>query len=126
MVRPTRCASCSIRSARRRATAGSCSSSDGLGQQTERADRRLQLVADVGDEVAAHGLEPAALGDVVDDDDGADGAPLVVERVAGEHERPPGRAEQVEGAAVADARRGRRRAAPRWRRRRAPRRGGPT
>ena len=30
-----------------------------LGQQAERADRRLQLVADVGHEVAADGLEPA-------------------------------------------------------------------
>ena len=37
-----------------------------LGQQAERPDRRLQLVADVGHEVAADRLEPAALGDVVD------------------------------------------------------------
>ena len=29
-----------------------------FGQQGQRADRRLQLVRDVGDEVAAHGLEP--------------------------------------------------------------------
>ena len=51
-----------------------------FGEQAERADGRLQLVADVGDEVAAHGLEPPALGHVVDDAEGADGATVVVER----------------------------------------------
>ena len=45
---------------------------EGLGQQAEGADRGLQLVADVGDEVAPHGLEPAPLGDVLDDGHGAD------------------------------------------------------
>ena len=42
-----------------------------LGQQGEGPDRGLQLVADVGDEVAAHVLEPAALGGVLDDDEHA-------------------------------------------------------
>ena len=37
-----------------------------LGQQAQRADRRLELVADVGDEVATNGLEPASFGDVLD------------------------------------------------------------
>ena len=36
----------------------------GLGQQRERADRRLELVADVGHEVAAHPGHPVRLGDV--------------------------------------------------------------
>ena len=40
---------------------------DGLGQQREAADRGLQLVADVGDEVAPDLLEPAGLGAVVDE-----------------------------------------------------------
>ena len=35
-----------------------------LGQQGQRADRRLELVRDVGDEVAAHRLEAALLADV--------------------------------------------------------------
>ena len=37
-----------------------------LGQQGQRADRGLQLVRDVGDEVAADRLQPAGLGHVVD------------------------------------------------------------
>ena len=36
-----------------------------LGEQADRADRRLQLVADVGDEVAAHRVEPERLGAVL-------------------------------------------------------------
>ena len=48
-----------------------------LGQQAEGPDRGLELVADVGDEVAAHGLEPAALGDVVDHDEHARAATVV-------------------------------------------------
>ena len=39
---------------------------DRLGQQLDRADRRLELVADVGDEVAAYGLDPALAGAVLD------------------------------------------------------------
>ena len=39
---------------------------DRLGQHGQRADRRLQLVADVGDEVGAHRVEPGPLADVVD------------------------------------------------------------
>ncbi len=35
-----------------------------LGEQAERADRRFQLVTDVGDEVAAHALDPPGLGDI--------------------------------------------------------------
>ena len=31
---------------------------DGLGQQLDRADRGLELVGNIGDEVAAHGLHP--------------------------------------------------------------------
>ena len=38
----------------------------GLGQQPDRADGGLQLVADVADEVAAYGLDPALAGAVLD------------------------------------------------------------
>ena len=40
-----------------------------LGEKPERTHRRLQLVADVGDEVPADFLEPTPLGDVIDDGD---------------------------------------------------------
>ena len=52
----------------------------GLGQQRERADRRLQLVADVGHEVAAHALDAPDLGDVADEADRADDLALVEQR----------------------------------------------
>ena len=69
-----------------------------LGQQAERAHRRLQLVADVGDEVAADLLEPAALRDVLDQRDDAE-RPAAVVDLAGAHlERAPGRAVEVERA----------------------------
>ena len=72
-----------------------------LGQQGQRADRRLQLVADVGDEVAADGLQPVRLGDVVEQqrhvaalhqrgDPGADGDRLPAEPAAGVDDRVPG------------------------------------
>ena len=64
--RPSRSASCAIRPAKRcdglRVVGGVL---DRLGEQRERADRRLQLVPDVGDEVAADRLDPAGLGDVL-------------------------------------------------------------
>ena len=41
-----------------------------LGEHAHRADRRLELVADVGDEVAAGRFHPGVLGLVVDVDDG--------------------------------------------------------
>ena len=40
---------------------------DRLGEQADRTDRRLQLMAGVGDEVAAHLIEALLLGDVADD-----------------------------------------------------------
>ncbi len=70
----------------------------GLGEQVERADRRLQLVAHVGDEVAADLLDPAGLGAVVDEDEhvlgaerrdpGVDDEPGPAERAARELELP--------------------------------------
>ena len=42
-------------------------------QEAERPEGRFQLVAEVGDEVAAHGFQPAQLGDVVNQGDGAGG-----------------------------------------------------
>ena len=39
---------------------------DGLGEQPDRADRRLELVADVGHEVPADRLDPALPGAVLD------------------------------------------------------------
>ena len=53
-----------------------------LGEEAERAHRRLQLVADVGDEVAADLLEPAALGDVLDDGDDPERPVAVVDESA--------------------------------------------
>ncbi len=41
----------------------------GLGEQLDAGDRRLEFVARVGDEVAAHAVEPRPLGDVRDDRD---------------------------------------------------------
>ena len=61
------------------ATSGSSSASERLGQQAEGADGRLELVADVGHEVAAHGLEAAALGDVVDHHERAAGSAALLE-----------------------------------------------
>ena len=70
----------------------------GLGQQAERAHRRLELVADVGHEVAADLLEPAALGDVLYQRDDTQGPPAVVD-LAGPHLQGPARwAVQIEGA----------------------------
>ena len=63
---PARWASSTILSASRLTTAGSSLVGQRLGEHGERADRRLQLVADVGDEVGAHRVEPSALADVVD------------------------------------------------------------
>ena len=70
----------------------------GLGQQAERAHRRLELVADVGHEVAADLLEPAALGDVLYQRDDAQGPPAVVD-LAGSHlQGAPRWAVQIERA----------------------------
>ena len=63
--RASRSASWRIRAAKRCTASGSSAAPcDRLGQQRQRADRRLQLVPDVGDEVAADRLDPAGLGDV--------------------------------------------------------------
>ncbi len=69
-----------------------------LGQEAQRAHRRLELVAHVGHEVAADLLEPAALRDVLDQRDDAE-RPAPVVDLAGAHlQRAPGRAVEVEGA----------------------------
>ena len=69
-----------------------------LGQQPERAHRRLELVADVGHEVAPDLLEPAPLRDVLDQRDHAQGTTAVVD-LAGPHlQRAPRRTVEVEGA----------------------------
>ena len=71
---------------------------EGLGQQAQRAHRRLELVADVGHEVAADLLEPAALRDVLDERDHAE-RPAAVVDLAGPHlQRAPGRPVEVERA----------------------------
>ena len=51
----------------------------GLGEQSERPHGRLQLVTDVGDEVAANVFEAPALGDVFDDGEHAERATPVVD-----------------------------------------------
>ena len=47
-----------------------------LGVGADHGDRRAQLVRDVGDEVAPHGLEPAHRGDVLEQQHAAVAAPL--------------------------------------------------
>ena len=69
-----------------------------LGEQRQGADGRLQLVADVGDEVAAHRLEAAPVGDVVDDHEHAEPPAVRRQRDGREHEGAAGWAEQVDGA----------------------------
>ncbi len=68
-----------------------------LRQQPERTDRRLELVADVGHEVAPHRLEPAPVRDVVDRDEHTEAHPARRQGDRAEHERAPRRAEQVHG-----------------------------
>ena len=51
-----------------------------LGQQRERPDGRLELVADVRDEVRADSLEPGSLRDVVDRGERPDGGPVALQR----------------------------------------------
>ena len=69
-----------------------------LGQQAQGAHRRLELVADVGHEVAADLFEPASLGDVLDEGDDPERAAAVVD-LAGPHlQGAPGRAVEIERA----------------------------
>ncbi len=88
IVRATRCASSTHPVDHAVDDAGIGLVDQRLGQHGQRADRRLQLVADVGDEVGAHGVDPAPLADVLDrrhraaavergggDDDGERGGP---------------------------------------------------
>ncbi|CUR61274.1 hypothetical protein NOCA1240377 [metagenome] len=62
---------------------------DGLCEQPDRAHRRLQLVADVGHEVAAHGLDPPLAGAVLDEGQHQPGA-----------QRRDARGQRAGGAAV--------------------------
>ena len=55
-----------------------------LGEQAERADRRLQLVAHVGDEVAPNALDPSRLRDVARERHRADHLTRRVERERGQ------------------------------------------
>ena len=70
----------------------------GLGQQAQGAHRRLELVADVRDEVAADLLEPAALRDVLDQRDHAERAAAVVDLARPHLQCAPGRPVEVERA----------------------------
>ena len=60
----------------------------------ERADRRAQLVADVGDEVAPHALDPAGLGDVAHERDRAARCAVLGQREGAELQGLARRAEQ--------------------------------
>ena len=96
-MRPSRSASRTIRSASGRVTAGSLSAADRLRQHLERADRRLELVAHVGDEIAAHALDPVELRHVVDEHRRPDDrSPSSRSGSACSCERRPWRAEQPE------------------------------
>ena len=75
---------------------------DRLGQQAERADRRLELVADVGDEVPSDRLGPLLQRAVVDQGQPTRLAP-VVEGVGGDEEGLRRRPEQLDLATGRDA-----------------------
>ena len=85
--RESRSLSCSIRRAKRCTASGSSAASvDRLGEQPDGADRRLELVADVGHEVAAHRLDPPLAGAVLDqgqDQAGAQGGHAGSHRAGG-------------------------------------------
>ena len=70
---------------------------EGLGKQAEGADRRLQLVAHVGDEVAADLLEAPALRDVLDHGEHTELAAPVVDERGADVERASRRAVEVDG-----------------------------
>ncbi len=69
-----------------------------LGQEPERADGRLELVAHVGHEVTADLFEPAALGNVLNERDDPEGAAAVVDLARPHLQRAPGRAVEIERA----------------------------
>ena len=74
-----------------------------LREQRECADRRLQLVADVRDEVGAHRFETCALGDVVDRAQRADDRTCFLERRHRDDDRSPRRTEEIDGATIGHA-----------------------
>ena len=75
-----------------------------LGEQADRADRGLQLVADVGDEVAAHVVEPVRLGAVVGEQQHEPRLPSRATRTSRcSWASPNGRARKLQLAADRDA-----------------------
>ena len=58
-----------------------------LGGQAQRGDRRPQLVREIGDELLAYCLQPAELGQVIDEGD--DLAPPVTRDHGHQDPRPP-------------------------------------
>ena len=105
MVRPTRNASLSHPLGQPAGRpSGSSSSSSVSASSASAPTGRLELVADVGHEVAADGLEPAPLGRVLDHDQHArTAAPGRAERHRPDAEDAAGRAEQLELALGAAA-----------------------
>ena len=67
-----------------------------LGEHGQRPDRRLQLVADVGDEVGPHGVDAPPLADVLDRRHGA----AAVQRRCRDDDGDPRRAVQLERLAA--------------------------
>ena len=98
MMRLTRKASLWMRPARRWATSGSGSETSVSASRPEGAHGRLELVADVGHEVAADLLEPASLRDVLNEGDDPERAAPVVDLAGAYLQCAPGRAVEVEGA----------------------------
>ena len=95
-IRASRSASRTTRSASRCTTADVVGRGHRLGEQTERADRRLQLVTHVGDEVAPHALDPARLGDVARERDRADDLAVAAQRERAQLQHLAGRAVELE------------------------------
>ncbi len=67
-----------------------------LGEQRQRADRRLQLVADVGDEVPSHALAAARLRDVPDVHDRTEDRTVGEQRLGAEEQHLTRRTEELE------------------------------
>ena len=101
-MRDNRSASRTTRSASCCTTARIVGRGHRLRQQPERADRRLQLVTHVGDEVAAHTLDAPRLGDVAGERDRADHFAVAAERERAELEHLARRTVELELALRGD------------------------
>ena len=95
-MRASRSASRTTRSASRCTTADVVGRGHRLGEQAERADRRLQLVTHVGDEVAPDALDAPRLRDVAGERDRADDLAVAPQRERAQLQHLTGRSVELE------------------------------